>query len=223
MLKGKCWGKKRQNEEHRQRLSKNQGSQTERFRQEDKISVGYKIRWTRQRERTFWRNKQLFKTRERKHREESIQIFLIKEWAYIENTTRWKEASVLNSIETTYGFISDWRKTKRHNAALYLASMISWYYFDRPEKLVLHDLCTEIEPPQNLRSLMALGLKFLPAPRFTYNNSTKTLKLFKRELYIKTYPVIADGNDDCNPHIYAPSTWMPQWWQISNETPRWIK
>ena len=125
--------------------------------------------------------------------------------------TRRKEALVLNKFETAYGFVADYRKTKRQNAALCLASMRSWYQFNRPKNLALHDLCTEIEPPQNLRSLMALGLKFLPAPRFTYNNSTKTLKLFKRELYIKTYPVIADGNDDCNPHIYAPSTWMPQW------------
>ena len=97
---------------------------------------------------------------------------------------------------------------------MYLAYMILWYYFYRPNKLELHDLCTELESPQNLRSLLGLGLTFFPAPRFTYNEFTKTLKRFKWELYIKTYHVGSDRNGDYNPCMYVPSTWMPQWWQI---------
>ena len=73
--------------------------------------------------------------------------------------TRRKEALVLNKFETAYGFVADYRKTKRQNAALCLASMRSWYQFNRPKNLALHDLCTEIEPPQNLRSTLGLGLK----------------------------------------------------------------
>ena len=59
--------------------------------------------------------------------------------------------------------------------------MILWYYFDMPKNLVLDNLCTEIEPPQNLQSLLGLGLKSRSALQFPYNDSTKTPKRFKRE------------------------------------------
>ena len=93
--------------------------------------------------------KQRLKRRERKQREEYIQQLLINERAGIVNKMWWIEASFLNRIETAYLFVADYIK-KRHNAALYLASMRSWYYFDRPNNLAFHDLCTELEPPQNL-------------------------------------------------------------------------
>ena len=117
----------------------------------------------------------------------------------------------------TYGFVSDYRKTKQHNSALYLASMRSWYYFDSPKNLAFHGIWPEIELPSNLRSLMGLGLKFVPSPWFTHNDSIKNLKHFKRELYLKTYHSGADVNYDYKSRMYLPSTWMPQWWRITNE------
>ena len=68
----------------------------------------------------------------------------------IANRTQWTETSVLNRIETIYVFVADYRKTKRHNAAIYLASMRACYYFGRPKNLSFHDLCTELELPQKL-------------------------------------------------------------------------
>ena len=50
-----------------------------------------------------------------------------------------------------------------------------------PKNLVLDNLCTELEPPQNLQSLLGLGLKSRSALQFPYNDSTKTPKRFKRE------------------------------------------
>ena len=186
--------------------------QRDRSRKEHKISAGSQKRWTRQRKRTSQRNKKRFKRREREKREESIQRLLTKERAGIANRMRWKEASVLNRIETAYAFVAYYRKTKRHNAALYLASMRALHYFDRPKNLALHDLCTELEPHQNLPSLLGLVLKCCPAPQFSYNNSTKTLKHFKRERFLKTYHARVDRNYDYNPCMYVPSTWIPKWW-----------
>ena len=88
--------------------------------------------------------------RERKQREKSIKRLLTKEQVNIANRTQWKYASVINRIETEYGFVDDHRKTKQQNAAQYLASMISWYYFDSHKKLLFRDLCTELGPPQKL-------------------------------------------------------------------------
>ena len=177
----------------------------------------------RQRKETARINRQHFKRRDRKQGKKSIEKLLAKEQADITDRTRWTEASVLNRIETTYGFVEDHIKIKLHNAALHLSSMRSWYYFDRPKNLAFHDLCTEIEPNHNLWSLLGLGLKFCPAPQFTYNKSTETLKYFKRELYPKTYHTGVDGNYDYNHCMYVSHTWMPQWWQVPNEIPRIIK
>ena len=102
--------------------------------------------------------------RENKHSEKSPQRLLTKELADIANMMWWTEALLLNSIETTYGFFADQRNTKQYNAALYLASMRLWYYFDRPKNLAFHDLCTELEPTQNLQSLLGLGLKVYAYP-----------------------------------------------------------
>ena len=57
-----------------------------------------------------------------------------------------------------------------------------------------------------------------PGGRKNYN-STKPIKHFKRELYLKTYHSRVDGNYGYNPCMSVPSTWMPKWWQIPNETP----
>ena len=121
--KEKCPGKKRKNENHLERLRKKQNRQGERFRQEHRISVGSQIRWTWQSKKTSRRKKQGFKRRERKQRDEFIKQLLTKYRAATANRTRWTEASVLNSIETAYGFVAYYIKTKCHKASLHFASM----------------------------------------------------------------------------------------------------
>ena len=83
-------------------------------------------------------------------------------------------------IETINGIVVDDRKSKIHNTAQNLASIISWYKLDRPKNLAFYDLCTELVPPHNLRSLLGLGLKYFSAPQLTYKNSNRTLKRLKR-------------------------------------------
>ena len=101
----------------------------------NKILVGSQIRLTRQRKRTSQSKKQHFKSRERKQRDDSIHRLLAKEGADILKRTQLTEESALNRIETAYVFVADYRKSKLHNTSLYLASMGSWYYFDRPNNL----------------------------------------------------------------------------------------
>ena len=63
----------------------------------------------------------------------------------------------------------------------------------------------------------------MPRPTIYLQRLYQNYKLFKREIYLKTYHAGAYQNYDYNPRIYIPSTWMEQWWQILNETPRQIK
>eukprot|EP00957_Ditylum_brightwellii_P094181 7170205-Ditylum_brightwellii.AAC.1 len=76
-----------------------------------------------------------------------------------------------------------------------------WYYFDKPWNLVFHNLATETQPPTNLRSLLGLGLKFGPSPRFTTHRTTE----FDHDLRLQTYFTGA-GQQDYNPKMYAPVT-----------------
>jgi hypothetical protein len=91
--------------------------------------------------------------------------------------------------------------------------MPAWYYFDRPSHLAFHDLTTSVSPPKNLRSLLGLGLKFCPTPRFTTYNLNPTLNRFKRDLWLKTFfagsPL--EANDS---KMYVKSSWTPPDWNI---------
>ena len=77
--------------------------------------------------------------------------------------------------------------------------------------------------PQNRQSLLGIGLKLYPAQQLTYNDSTKTLKRFKREIFLKTYHSGEEGDNEYNPCMYVPSTWISQWRKIPNKIPGQIK
>ena len=52
--------------------------------------------------------------------------------------------------------------------------MPTWYYFSRPSNMAFHDFTKRHKPQKNLRSLLGLGLKFIPTPSLT--NSWSRLK-----------------------------------------------
>ena len=60
----------------------------------------------------------------------------------------------------TYGLVLDPAKTVKHNVALTLRGMPSWFYFDRGMNLECHNLCTVLDPPKNFGSILGLGLNF---------------------------------------------------------------
>lgn len=68
--------------------------------------------------------------------------------------------------------------------------MSTWNYFHRPARLAFHDLTTQIRPPPNLRSLLGLGLKFIPNPRKNTPWSAflkTTLPKMRRSIHLKTF------------------------------------
>ena len=89
---------------------------------------------------------------------ESAQLF----WQ--EKTT--KEATATKLI-AQFGFVGDPTIAKRHNASITLATMPTWYYFSRPSNMAFHDFTKRHKPQKNLRSLLGLGLKFIPTPSLT--------------------------------------------------------
>jgi hypothetical protein len=91
-----------------------------------------------------------------------------------------------------------------------------WYYFSRPTHMTFHDLTSTIAPPRNLRSLLGLGLKFIPTPSHTnqwskmHNNSYKR---FERDLRLRAFFAGSAAKDDdtpeYNPRMYVASSWTP--------------
>lgn len=100
-----------------------------------------------------------------------------------------------------------------------------WFYLNRPTNLSFHDFTTVLKPPQNLRRLLGLGLKFIPTPRYTQQGSStdfknRTIGRFHRDLLLKSYHGSAPMDDgDYNPRMYVKSKWTPPPWTIPKIIP----
>lgn len=125
--------------------------------------------------------------------------------------------SIRDHIIRVFGWIVDPTKSIRHNAYLRLASMPSWFYFDRPTNIAFEHLTTILQPPSNLRSLLGLGLKFCPIPsrpRFRFEGdifSVHTLRDRTRLTQTMTlsYTSILVGNPPFG-KSHSPSATVPR-------------
>ena len=105
--------------------------------------------------------------------------------------------------------------------------MPTWYYFSRPTHSTFHDLTTTKTPPQNLKQLLGLGLKFIVNPKYTNNStylSTSSLARLDRDLQIRTYyagesPETEDDGE-FNSKLYYRSSWTPPPWTKSKAITR---
>ena len=98
--------------------------------------------------------------------------------------------------------------------------MSTFYYFNRPTNLAFHDLTSRLRPPMNLRSLLGLGLKFIPTPHHTTLSSALSSEegafpRLSRSIDLRCFFVDSDHldpstpSDDYNPRMYINSDWSP--------------
>ena len=98
--------------------------------------------------------------------------------------------------------------------------MAPWAYFNRPTNMAFHDLTSKSTPPNNLRSLLGLSLKFIPNPRYNVpwdHYKDTTLPRLVNDLKVKAYMASKfsdDGEDDdavdeFNPRMYIRTEWTP--------------
>lgn len=99
--------------------------------------------------------------------------------------------------------------------------MPTWYYFARPSHLAFHDFTKTKHPPKNLRSLLGLGMKFIPTPRYSNKWTTiDTMPRFSRNIYLRFYFATNNNNlpdeneGEYNPKMYVPSKWTPPHWMF---------
>ena len=121
-------------------------------------------------------------------------------------------------------------KPNWYNKLEYLSRMLAWYYFTKPTHLAYHDLRSEHNVkcvlPRNITSLLGLGLKFCPTPRYTFSRTDidTTLSRHRRDLwlrhYFKTQASAATLDPNANLRLYVKSKWIPPPWKIHNELKR---
>lgn len=73
--------------------------------------------------------------------------------------------------------------------------------------MACHNLCKFRTPPPNYRSLLGLGLKFIPIPRWTTCNIDDYINRFTRDIYIRIF--FAHHEDTPAPELYCGSNWNP--------------
>ena len=116
--------------------------------------------------------------------------------------------AIANKIKQQFGFIADPNKTLLHNASSALANTPTWYYFSRPSHLAFHDFTQRKQPAKSLRSLLGLGLKFIPTPCHT--NTWKKLKetsmpKFQRVIHLRFHFA---GTNTCSDDTYDPKMYV---------------
>ena len=98
--------------------------------------------------------------------------------------------------------------------------MPTWYYFARPSNLAFHDFTKKHKPEKYLRSLLGLGLKFIPTPSLT--NSWSRLRkssydrLF-RSVHLRFHFAgrqLSKMRTSYDPKLYVRSKWTPPHWTI---------
>ena len=99
-------------------------------------------------------------------------------------------------------------------------------YSHRPSNLAFHDLTTTLNPPMNVRSLLGMGLKFIPTPRQRtsiadlLSEKTGTFARLDRSIRLKCFFIAQDPlnpnnrDDDYNPRMYLRSKWEPPDWAV---------
>ena len=98
-----------------------------------------------------------------------------------------------------------------------MASMPTFDYWNRPSQQAFHDLTTQLSPPPNLRSLLGLGLKFIPAPFHSTSfaqleQPENALPSLDRSIRLRCFFCAAgtpSSDVEYNEKLHVPSEWDP--------------
>ena len=109
-----------------------------------------------------------------------------------------------------FGFVADVGKTIRHNLAIQLNKYPADILSFRPTNLACHNLCSTLIPPSSCKSLLGLGLKFCPRPRYTTNfkQFIVVADRFRRDLHTQYY--FSGNRNELDPDLlFVRSNWAP--------------
>ena len=167
--------------------------------------------WTKRKSRRYQqrRNKRQFG----KAKKEQVLTIATEENAF-QLPSEQVMTTIENKIEQQFGFIADPKKTLLHNASSPLANTPTLYYFSRPSHLAFHNLTQQKQPAKNLRSLLGLGLKFIPTPQRTHiwkHLEKTTMPKFQCAIHLRFHFAGTTNSSDepYDPKMYIRSNWTP--------------
>ena len=117
--------------------------------------------------RTSRRKKQRFQAKKHKQTSTAVTKQITSESTQLFWQEKTAKEATAKKLTAQFGFVGDPTLSKRHSASITLAKMPTWYYFSRPSNMAFHDFTKRHKPQKNLRSLLGLGLKFIPTPSLT--------------------------------------------------------
>ena len=156
-------------------------------------------------------------TNDNSERKKEQTIMIAAEEKAYEHRSEQVTTAVTSKIRQQFGFVADPKKTLLHNASSTHANTPTWYYFSRPSHLAFHDFTQQKQPAKNLRSLLGLGLKFIPTPtRTNIWNKLKetTMTKFERAIHLRFHFAGSTESSDepYEPKMYVRSNWTPPHW-----------
>jgi hypothetical protein len=107
-------------------------------------------------------------------------------------------------MERTFGFSADPLLSSHENARIAIGNMTCQHFFTRPSNMTSHDLCRTLHPPLNWKSLLGLGLNFIPTTPHSSTNLDKVEARFRDDLY-KRCEFAGEDNEAYDPAMYARS------------------
>ena len=136
----------------------------------------------------------------------------------------WQETNTTESVKkklmVQFGFVANPSHSSRHNSSTVLANTPTWYYFSRPSHLAFHDFTKKVKPQKNLRSLLGLGLKFIPTPTLTNSWTRLRTQTYHRlfwSVHLRFHFAGKPPDEDSttyDPKMYVHSKWTPPHWTI---------
>jgi hypothetical protein len=94
-----------------------------------------------------------------------------------------------------------------------LGSLALWLYHSRPHNSRYHDLCTTLKVPTNIKSLLGLGLNFIPRPRYSTESNDLEITRFIRDAYTKFF--FSGETNSTIPKLFIRTNWCPKLFEIN--------
>jgi hypothetical protein len=86
--------------------------------------------------------------------------------------------------------------------------MTAWLYFCRPDNVAYHNLCIGVTLPKNIKSLLGLGLNFIPTPLMTSSfDKDVDIERFRKDIFTKCW--FTGTRDRPLPPLFTRSNWQP--------------
>jgi hypothetical protein len=105
----------------------------------------------------------------------------------------------------SYGFIGDPEVPLWKNIEDVLGNMTKFEYFNRPQQMAYHNLCSEKQPLQGIGITLGLGLKFCIQTKLPPSNLKSSFERFIQDIR-KRYTFAGRIGDDTPKKIYIKST-----------------